>query len=420
VTFSLNGFQTQYWDNTTNFQAATPVIVTSGGAVTGINATMAADGMISGTVTAAAGGAPLAGVGVSLQAPGLGSCCIATTTAANGTWSVVEPPGTYIVSFSVSGYATQYWDNTTFSNAQPITLASGGSVTGVNAALLKDGTVTGKVVSGSGAPIAGSSVCVTPTPTSGPCFAGITTAANGTWSELVAPGIYYVSFSLAGYATGYWKNTFNAFRAVAITVKAGALTSGINGTLVKTGMISGKVTGPSGAAMPGATIHIQWPGTGAAFATATSNNAGNYSVVVPPGHFLVWFSADSYSNVYYPASSTPQGAELVSVAPAQSVKGISASVTWPTGTGPGVPTVTAISPTSGITAGGTSVTVTGTNLGGAAVDFGSVAGFSVTVNSQGTSLTVISPAESAGKVDVTVTTVAGTSAIVPADLFTYS
>jgi hypothetical protein len=420
VTFSRNGYQTQYWNNTTNAQAATPVTVVSGQSTSGINAALVADGTISGTVTAAAGGAPVAGVSVSLQ--GSTGCCISTTTAANGTWSLVEPPGTYTVYFSVNGYAPQYWKNAqSFTSALPVTLTSGASITGINAALKKDGTVTGNVVSGGGLPLAGASVCVYSSLS--PCYSFssslTTTAADGTWSATVPPGTYYVSFSLNGYATGYWKNTFNIFRAVAITVKAGAATSGINGVLAKSGAISGKVTGPNGAAMPGATIHVQWPGTGTTFTTATSNNSGNYSVVVPPGHFLVWFSADSYSNVYYPASSTPQGAELVNVAPGQSVTGISASVKWPTGTGPGVPTVTSISPTSGIAAGGTSVTVTGTNLGGAAVDFGSVAGFSVTVNSQGTSLTVISPPESAGKVDVTVTTVAGTSAIVPSDVYTY-
>ena len=60
-----------------------------------------------------------------------------------------------------------------------------------------------------------------------------------------------------------------------------------------------------------------------------------------------------------------------------------------------------LSPTSGTTAGGTAVTITGTNLAAAtAVDFGTTAG-TVTADTA-TSITVTSPAEAAGAVQVTV------------------
>ena len=82
------------------------------------------------------------------------------------------------------------------------------------------------------------------------------------------------------------------------------------------------------------------------------------------------------------------------------------------------PTVTGVSPATGAAAGGTSVTITGTNLySGATVSFGSTAATNVTVVSQ-TSITATSPA-GAGAVDVTVTTGAGTSATSSADIFTY-
>jgi kumamolisin len=88
---------------------------------------------------------------------------------------------------------------------------------------------------------------------------------------------------------------------------------------------------------------------------------------------------------------------------------------------PVAPAVTAISPSSGSSAGGDTVTVTGTGFTGAtAVNFGSDAGTDVNVVSD-TQLTVTSPAASAsGAVDVTVTTPAGTSATSSADQFTAS
>ena len=83
------------------------------------------------------------------------------------------------------------------------------------------------------------------------------------------------------------------------------------------------------------------------------------------------------------------------------------------------PTVTGILPTSGSTAGGTSVTITGTNLLYAtAVKFGSANATSYTINS-GTQITATAPASSAGTVDKTVTTAGGASSTSASDQFTY-
>ena len=83
-----------------------------------------------------------------------------------------------------------------------------------------------------------------------------------------------------------------------------------------------------------------------------------------------------------------------------------------------VPTVSGISPTSGSSAGGTVVTITGTNFTDATLaDFGTTA-VGITAVSD-TSITATSPAGT-GTVDVTVTSTSGTSATSPADQFTYT
>ena len=85
---------------------------------------------------------------------------------------------------------------------------------------------------------------------------------------------------------------------------------------------------------------------------------------------------------------------------------------------PPAPTVTSISPSEGPEAGGTSVTVTGSNFAGAtAVRFGATPATSFKVSSA-SSIVATSPAGK-GKVDVTVTTVGGASANGTADAFTY-
>ena len=82
----------------------------------------------------------------------------------------------------------------------------------------------------------------------------------------------------------------------------------------------------------------------------------------------------------------------------------------------GPPTFTVMTPTSGPTAGGTTVTVTGTNLQGSAVTVGGLAATNVVVAADGTSLTFVTPADSAGPAAVVIGAVAGT---VSAGSYTY-
>lgn len=82
------------------------------------------------------------------------------------------------------------------------------------------------------------------------------------------------------------------------------------------------------------------------------------------------------------------------------------------------PTITDVSPSIGSTAGGQSVTITGTNfIGVSAVAFGGVPASTFTVDSA-TRITATTPARTAGPADVTVTTV-GNSSVTRANGYTY-
>jgi alpha-tubulin suppressor-like RCC1 family protein len=127
------------------------------------------------------------------------------------------------------------------------------------------------------------------------------------------------------------------------------------------------------------------------------------------------FSVNSASSI---TAVSPPGTGFVDV-----------TVTTPRGTSPitsadqfrygePLPTVTDLTPHSGVPAGGTSVSITGTSLEGAtAVMFGSSPAASFTVNSA-SSITAVSPAGT-HVVDVTVTTPKGTGAISPGDSYSY-
>ncbi len=85
------------------------------------------------------------------------------------------------------------------------------------------------------------------------------------------------------------------------------------------------------------------------------------------------------------------------------------------------PEVTGVSPSSGQAGNATTLVVSGTNFFGiTSVSVGANAVTGYVVNSAGTQISnVIAPPESAGSVDVTVANTGGTSAITPADVFTY-
>src|SRR5262249_38054100 len=84
------------------------------------------------------------------------------------------------------------------------------------------------------------------------------------------------------------------------------------------------------------------------------------------------------------------------------------------------PAVASLSATSGLTSGGDTLTVTGSNFTGATqVLFGAVPAPSFTVSSDST-LTVTTPVQAAGTFDVTVVTPWGASAPVSQDRFTYT
>ncbi len=82
--------------------------------------------------------------------------------------------------------------------------------------------------------------------------------------------------------------------------------------------------------------------------------------------------------------------------------------------------MTGVSPVAGRSAGGITLTITGTGFTGATqLDFGTIATTDFTIDSD-TQITVVSPPAVAATVDVTVATPGGTSPVSSADQFTYA
>jgi outer membrane autotransporter protein len=116
---------------------------------------------------------------------------------------------------------------------------------------------------------------------------------------------------------------------------------------------------------------------------------------------------------------------ITAITPVHAFGAVNIVVTTASGTGTGLglftyvdgPTVTAVSPAGGPMSGGTAITITGTDFTGAtAVTIGGVAATATTVVDANT-ITAVTPAHTAGAVDVAVTTPSGTLA--GSGLYTY-
>jgi hypothetical protein len=120
------------------------VTVRAGADTAGIDATLARDGTIAGSITSTApASAPLTGICVQATPAGArartGSPVYAVSQS--GTYALAGlPAGRYLVSFTsgcgTNGFATQWWQNATSrATAAPVTVAPGSITTGIDAAM---------------------------------------------------------------------------------------------------------------------------------------------------------------------------------------------------------------------------------------------------------------------------------------------
>lgn len=216
------------------------------------------------------------------------------------------------------------------------------------------------------------------------------------------------------------------FFNTAIPEKGANLVSPVSGTIVRW-RVQGAKGGPfylrvlrpngSGAVAGAGTSNPATP-SGAGLQTFTANlpiHAGDLIGIDPT-------SAEDEIGVAEVAGASygfifPPPFDGATVAPSGSVAGkeieLSAEV-QPT------PAITSLAPNFGSIAGGTSVVITGTNLNSAsAVTFGTVPATTFTVESETQITAIAPPSASAGTVDVTATTIAGTSPLAKGDQFTY-
>jgi hypothetical protein len=259
------------------FDAQESEVTLGGGANTVIDTTQlsASNGGIQGLVTDAAG-APLGGVTVTLRSGTIEQVSTTPTTGNVGVFQIdnLPTPRTYVLTFTKEGYS----DSTI-----ALDLAGGESREGLRTTLVGgSATVTGTVRDSGGNPLGGVGITVTrgavkATTTS--LTAGDGASGVGTYrvSDLPAPGIYTVTFTLAGYST---ETTTVSFLAAGEQPNVDMVMS------LNTGIVRGRIT-VAGGGRAGLTLELS-DGLQTRTTQSASSPSGGYEFTgVAPGSYML-------------------------------------------------------------------------------------------------------------------------------------
>ena len=240
------GFVREFYDGTTDFEAATLVAVTAGVDAPNIDFALDQGGSISGTVYHPDGVTPLGEADVH-----------AFSDTGSGGHTRSGPDGTYIIeglptgSFRVQaeahefGFALQFYSSTaSFMDATLVAVTVGSDTPGIDFIMEAGGTISGTVVTANpGAPIGG--VEVWANPYDGDGFGGGAITDEDGYYEIIglAPGDYRVRAQRPdGGLVGEWYNdTTDWGLAERVAVLAGQATENIDFDLGGGGSISGTV-----------------------------------------------------------------------------------------------------------------------------------------------------------------------------------
>ncbi|WP_307072756.1 carboxypeptidase regulatory-like domain-containing protein [Arthrobacter pascens] len=337
----ISGYNTgaldQWHSNAASFDTATPLALTTGQDLAGIDATLVKGATISGKMTAPAG-VDLTDIRATLYKTNDAYSSVATTYASqDGTYRFTGlPAGSYKLKFT--GYGTGTLDqwhlrSTSFDTATIITLTTGQDVSGIDATLVKGATISGKITAPAGVTLEKTGVMVYKTDNSYSSVASANVGSDGSYKILGLPaGSYKLKFT--GNSSGaldQWHSTAASFEtATALTLTTGQDVAGINAALAKGATISGKITPPAGVGLGSTFVYIYKTDDRYSYVASTYPGAdGSYKITgLPAGSYKVMFSGYDSKTLeqWYSNATSFDTATAVTLTAGQDVTGINASL----------------------------------------------------------------------------------------------
>jgi hypothetical protein len=370
-------YAAQYYDDVPDISAVTWVTVPAGGSVSGINANLQLAGTISGVVSSQSG--PLQGVCVIAYDSVDGDEVGATTTAANGSYSVELPPGGYLVQFdptcrAINTYASQFYDGAPDSHGASVIEVTGGAIQTASPILQQGSTIEGTVVATGATSSAG--ICVFAYDVGGDQIGGVLTDANGAYELTDLPAqTYRVVFDPTcndGQPSDYQSETYGS-----LPVQAGQTVTGINGTLglaaclvapyvTTTSLPAGSVSSPYSATLQasGGTGPYTWTAVGLPTSLSLDAATGVISGT-PSAPFDATVTVIATDSSQQPLASNPQQLVLAVTGPSPTTSSTTTTTSSSTSsTTTSSTTTTSTTTSSTTTTSTTSTTTTSTTVPG--------------------------------------------------------
>ena len=320
----------EWYNNRRSLAAADPVTVTDSAVISNVSAVLDVGGKITGRVTAAVGGAPVANVSVyAYSSPTTTVYSAVSATGSNGVYTITSLlTGAYYLKFDPpygSDLLVEYYNNkSSQASADPVAVNMGGVTGNIDATLDLGGKIGGQVTDAADAtPVQNVYVTVYTSSSSISSVASDYTDSTGffTVTQLRA-GSYYVKFD-PPYSSDYLEEYFNGKRSLAtadpIAVTLGGVAGNINASLDIGGKITGRVTATTGGAPLQSVMVYAYTSTVAQtweyVAYDMTDATGVYTVTgLMSGTYYVGFDEYGYLDEYYNNRSALAQADAVPVA----------------------------------------------------------------------------------------------------------
>ena len=319
VSARKDGYVREFWQNTSNFESSTPVVVTAPNDTGGIDFALEVGGSISGVVTEVDGVTPISNAFVRAENLGGGGGS-RTLALADGTYTIDGlATGSYRVVAEKDGYVEEFWQETSlYESSTPVVVTPPGDTGGINFTLETGGSISGVVTDqATGQPIPNAFVNAFLDHASG--GGGTMTAPDGNYTiDGLLPASYIVRAQAPGFVRELWQEVLRFSSSTPVAVTVGANVGGIDFTLVPGGSVSGVVKAAAGGApIDHARVFLfdsalGWPPPGEpAFFVETENDGTYFVDGVLPGSYTVLVDATQQDYILQfwdhetnPASST--------------------------------------------------------------------------------------------------------------------